>query len=263
MVVHLFRRKDGGGAARSVAPTVAPDERIYAIGDVHGRYDLLIPLLKRLHDDARLFSDQRRPRFVFLGDVIDRGEESRLVLDALSALTADPTDDMVLLLGNHEAALLAFLRDPVAGAAWLEFGGLQTLASLRISAPRSWTDPAEKIRVRDALGARLAPYASLFERFRLYLRSGDVVFCHAGLDPGKPVDAQDETALTWGHPRFLVDTPVPDVRIVHGHFDAADPVSRPGRICVDTGAYYSGVLTAVRLDAGEAFLSVRAGSNGA
>src|SRR6056297_2509009 len=112
MVVHLFRRKDGGGAARSVAPTVAPDERIYAIGDVHGRYDLLIPLLKRLHDDARLFSDQRRPRFVFLGDVIDRGEESRLVLDALSALTADPTDDMVLLLGNHEAALLAFLRDP-------------------------------------------------------------------------------------------------------------------------------------------------------
>ena len=259
MVVHLFKRRDGD-ASRPALPSVAPDERIYAIGDVHGRYDLLIPLLKLLHDDARRFSDGRRPRFAFLGDVIDRGEDTKPVLDALRALTTAPTSDIVLLRGNHEAALMAFLRDPVAGAAWLEFGGLETLASFGVTAPRSWSDPAEKIRVRDVLSDRLAPYSALFQKFRLSLRSGDVMFSHAGVDPDKSVDRQDETALVWGHPRFLVDTPVPEVRVVHGHFDAADPVSRPGRICVDTGAYYSGVLTAVRLDAGEAFLSVRSGT---
>lgn len=182
MVVHFFKRGTGGDAAEAL-PLVAPDERIYAIGDVHGRYDLMIRLLDRLHEDAIRFTDGRRPRFVFLGDVIDRGEDTKAVLDALLSLSTASRDDIVLLYGNHEHALLNFLSDPLSHAAWLDFGGLQTLASFGVAPPRTLSDPSDTYRVRDDLASRLAPYMDLLSGFRPYLRSGDVVFTHAGLDP--------------------------------------------------------------------------------
>lgn len=257
MAVHLFRRRDAR-IATDTPPAVAPDERIYAIGDVHGRYDLLIRLLERLYEDAMRFEDGRRPRFVFLGDVIDRGEDSKRVLKALLSLNEANPDDVVTLLGNHEAALLEFLNDPLAGAGWLDFGGLQTLASLGIAIPRSGAEPDEMLLLRDAVDTAIAPYRPVLDRARAFLRSGDVFFCHAGLDPARPLDAQETETLVWGHPRFLSDMPMPGLRVVHGHFDAEAPVLLPGRICVDTGAYYSDVLTAVRLDEGTAFISTGA-----
>ncbi len=254
MVVHLFGRKNSA-AQVAPPPLVAPHERIYAIGDVHGRYDLLIELLALIHADATNLPDGRATRLVFLGDLIDRGEDTKAVLAALLTLTSDPAAQVDLVRGNHEDALIDFLEDPVAGAAWLEFGGLQTFSSFRVAPPRSLTDRAELARARDDLAAELVPFHPVLRRLRPWVRSGDVVFCHASIDPARPVDEQDEAVLTWGDPGFLTDVPVPGLRVVHGHFDGDAPVSRPGRVCVDTGAYYSGVLTAVRLDEGEAFLS--------
>jgi len=254
MTVHLFQRP-GATVPHRAELSVENDERIYAIGDVHGRHDLLIRLLWRIHQDASQFADKRRVRIVFLGDYIDRGEETKLVLDALLHLADPPTDSIVLLRGNHEAAMLAFLEDPIAGSAWLDFGGIQTLASFGIPTPRSWSDTRRRVMARDALARAIKPYLPLFQRMIDVHRSGTVVFSHAGVDPGRSLTQQPASALLWGHQGFLVDQPVDGIRVVHGHFDAPMPTISPGRICVDTGAYYSGVLTAVRLDCGEAFLS--------
>lgn len=234
---------------------VSHDERVYAIGDVHGRYDLLIKLLSKIHEDALRFSDGRRVCLVFLGDYIDRGEDTKRVLDALVYLSSSSKDKLVLLRGNHEAAMTSFLDDPIAGSAWLEFGGIQTLASFGISMPRSWSDRDGRRQARDALARAIKPYTALFNRMCDVHRSGDVVFSHAGVDPDRPLEQQPTSSLHWGHERFLVDQPLERLRVVHGHFDAPTPADFPGRICVDTGAYYSGVLTAVRLDDGQVFLS--------
>jgi serine/threonine protein phosphatase 1 len=261
MVMHLFQRPGATGPQRAEF-SVAKDERIYAIGDVHGRHDLLIQLLLRIHQDAIQFTDERRVRIVFLGDYIDRGEDTKRVLDDLVHLADPPTDSIVLLRGNHEAAMLAFLEDPIAGSAWLDFGGIQTLASFGIPVPRSWSDHERLMRARDSLARAIKPYLRLFERMKDVHRSGAVVFSHAGIDPDLPLTQQPTSALHWGHQRFLVDQPLDGFKVVHGHFDAATPAVSSGRICVDTGAYYSGVLTAVRLDDREAFLSTAGSSQG-
>lgn len=249
----MLRLQRSGRTGR--LPAVAPDERIYAVGDIHGRFDLLIALLRRIAADAATHGDGRRPRLVFLGDYIDRGEQSRQVLEALASLAATGSPDLVFLRGNHEAALLDFLRDPERHPGWLRFGGLETLASFGILPPRGATGAAGRARLRDALAAALAPLRPFLEGLLPSHRAGDVLFVHAAVDPGRPLERQPEDALLWGHRDFLTEDPVPGVRIVHGHYDAAGPVSLPGRICVDTGAYYSGRLTAVRLDTGEAFLT--------
>ena len=103
----------------------------------------------------------------------------------------------------------------------------------------------------------LRPHARLFRRMELFHRSGDVFFSHAGIDPNRPPERQFEEAMLWGQPEFLTDMPAPGLRVVHGHFDDVAPLIRPGRIGIDTGAYYTGILSAVRLDDGDAILSVR------
>jgi serine/threonine protein phosphatase 1 len=254
MIVRLMK-VGASHAARAHDPAVAADERIYAIGDIHGRFDLLIRLLERIQKDATGYADGRRPRIVFLGDYIDRGEDSKRVLDALADLAGAESRDLVFLRGNHEDALQAFLRDPEIHPGWLRYGGLETLASLGIQPPRRSIDAAERSRLRDALAGAIRPYEGFLSSLQTSLRSGDVLFSHAGLDPTLPLEAQSGEAMIWGHRDFLVDEPVGGLRVVHGHYDGESPVSRVGRICVDTGAYYSGVLTAVRLDDGEHFIS--------
>lgn len=238
-------------------PTVVGDERIYAIGDVHGRFDLLIGLLQKIEQDAETRTeDGRRARLVFLGDYIDRGEQSRQVLEALGQLAALNSPDLVFLRGNHEAALLDFLNEPEENAAWLRFGGRETLASFGLSPPpHGRSDRAALVPLRNALVQAITPHRAFLEGLEPMHRSGDVIFVHAAVDPERPIEAQSDDALLWGHPGFLVDDPVPGLRIVHGHYDAPQPVRLPGRICVDTGAYHSGVLTALRLDEDAAFLS--------
>ena len=242
--------------ARQAAAQVAQSERIYAVGDIHGRADLLARILARIDEDAAARAgDGRRTRLVFLGDYIDRGDNARAVLAQLRAIRDARGDAVRFLRGNHEAALASFLSDPVAGAQWLDFGGRQTLASYGVTLAAT-SDPAALVAAQTAFRAALgADLAFLDSALIPVMRSGDVIFAHAGVDPGVALNAQTEDALLWGSPRFLAAGGPAGLLVVHGHFDAPEPMRGPGRLGVDTGAYYSGVLTAVRLDAGIAFLS--------
>ena len=227
---------------------VAAHERVYAIGDIHGRADLIKTLYPRLIKDALEHSDGRENRFVFLGDYIDRGEASRDVITALRYIADGPMAAQTeFLIGNHEAAMIDFLADPVKNASWLQFGGLQTLHSYGVSAPITLTSE-EAVTVSQSLAEALGDDLGFVQGMKRMTRSGDVVFTHAGYEPGVPLDEQRDTALLWGRHGLLTMTSVPEFCCVHGHFDGPEPVISASRICIDTGAYYSGRLTAIRLD---------------
>ncbi len=251
------RRKRRASRTPTPAPDPAPDpgHRIYAVGDVHGRHDLLAALLARIEADAAAHEDGRLPILVFLGDLVDRGDHSREALDlALRAQRRWPRT--VVLRGNHEAALLDFLEEPERSAAWLGFGGRQTLASYGVPAPNADAEPPELHAAAEALAAALEAHARLLQETDLMFRSGDVVFAHSGIDPARPLDAQGEGALLWGRSAFLEAGPPEGLRVVHGHWADPEPTVTPARINVDTGAYYTGRLTAVRLDDETALIAV-------
>lgn len=236
---------------------VADGERIYAIGDIHGRHDLLQSMFARIHTDATDLADGRTVRVVLLGDYIDRGDDSAKVIETLRQIDSEDPSGLICLMGNHEAALLSFVKDPIAGRVWFEYGAAQTLASYGVTFPGSTDDPDILVKTRDALVEAMGPHLQFIESMRTYFKSGDVLFVHAGLNPEDADALNDTKAMLWGHPEFQKPTPVPGLRVVHGHYDDFEAQVFPGRICVDTGAYYSGVLTAVRLDEGECLLTSR------
>lgn len=214
-------------------------------------------LLERIHDDALARGAGDAVELVFLGDYVDRGPESNAVVAALRRLRVDNPQYATLLMGNHEAAMLAFLDDPVQGADWLRMGGMQTFESYRVPPPLGAGFDA-LIDARDALRAAMGPdEAFLRDTLLRWTRSGDVVFVHAAMDPDRPHDAQNDDALLWGRaPDFYARGAPPGVVVVHGHTPSDEPVILPWRIGVDTGAYYSGRLTALRIDAdGIAFIA--------
>lgn len=236
-------------------PSVAPEERLYAVGDIHGRDDLLCALLPKLIGDAERLDDGRKTRIVFLGDYIDRGDNSRDVIETLAKADSDHPGVFEFLAGNHEAALLAFLEDPARGADWLDWGGRQTLASYGVAIASRRPDTRELVTIRNELYHRIKSHLPFFEALKRHTVSGDVVFAHAGLDPARALEEQTDDVLLWGQITPGQDVTLPGKRLVHGHFAEYEPVSDANRVCVDTGAYFSGRLTAVRLDAGEAYLS--------
>lgn len=254
MFKRLFRGARRRPESSSPRPTVAGNERIYAIGDIHGRHDLAERLVEQIFSDASRFDDGRRIRLIFLGDYIDRGDHSREVLECLVHLAQEIPDDRIAFLrGNHEAALLGFLADPALNRDWLGFGGYQTCASYLKRVPDQRATEAELIDFARDLEMAMEPHLGFLRRTGIALASGDTVFAHAGFDASKPVDEQPGNIALWGG---TPDKALPDNRLlVHGHFDAEKPVDMPNRICVDTGAYYSGRLTAVRLDEDRFFLS--------
>lgn len=244
-------------------PGVNPKHRIYAVGDLHGRYDLLREMLKRIVEDFEERRDGRRLKIVFLGDYIDRGDQSRDVLETLMKLVSGVHLDLVTLRGNHEAALLDFIRSPSHNRSWLDFGAQQTLASYGVAWPRRELTEVDLVTLRNALAEALGEHLEFLRNMPVMAKSGDVVFTHAGVARGDGEGLTNHRAMLWGDGSADPDWPAPGKLVVHGHYDDAGPVDRPGRICVDTGAYYSGRLTAVRLDEGVGFMSVTsAGARG-
>lgn len=237
---------------------VDPRDRIYAVGDIHGRDDLLDALFEKIVEDAYKTPDDRQMKIVFLGDYVDRGDNSKHVLDRLVLVKERMAENTVFLAGNHEAALLGFLKDPVKNANWLDFGGRQTLGSYGITPPKSADNHAELHQVRDQFQQAILPHLPFLTSLQRYTQSGDVFFVHAGLDPNMPLNQQSDDALLWGNSEFLAQGGYPNLRVVHGHYDAYKPIVMPMRVCVDTGAYYSGRLTAIRLDAGQELLTADA-----
>lgn len=247
MLSRLF-----GRSPRSKAPPSTGGRLVYAVGDVHGRLDALQPLVADIRADAARHRGQGPPLLVLLGDYVDRGPESAGVIELILKLSADPALEVCALMGNHESALLAFLDDPAGAAGWLDHGGGPTLASYGVTPPPSRAGEQGWGEARDALVRALPPaHLSFLRGLRLMAVVGDYAFVHAGVRPGAPLDRQAAQDLLWIRQPFL-EAPGPFEKvIVHGHTPAEEPQILPHRLGIDTGAFATGVLTAVRLQ-GEA-----------
>jgi serine/threonine protein phosphatase 1 len=224
--------------------------RIYAIGDIHGRLDLLRQMHEQICDDAASAGAMRK-KVIYLGDYIDRGLESRQVIDLL--LDAPLVGfDAVYLKGNHEQVLLEFLEDPSVGPNWFFFGGDATLYSYRVAGASPGIDAARLARVRTAFAEALPDrHLAFYRSLALQHRAGGYLFVHAGVRPGLPETRQVEADLLWIREDFLDSTADHGAVVVHGHTIMPDPVVRPNRIGIDTGAYASGKLTALVLEGEE------------
>lgn len=235
--------------ARSPA-RVPPGRRVYAVGDVHGRVDLLRRLNARIRADADAARADSRV-VVYLGDYVDRGAHSRGVLDCLIEEPI-PGFETVGLLGNHEAFLLEFLDDPARGDVWVYNGGDATLRDYGI-------DPAEpEVRAGGWKGLRDRLLEALPRRHLDFLRGlplthveGDYVFVHAGIRPGVPLEKQQRRDLLWIREGFLDCEDDLGAVVVHGHTPVKEIQVRPNRIGIDTGAWMSDTLTCVVLHDGE------------
>ncbi|MDF1735588.1 MAG: metallophosphoesterase [Minwuia sp.] len=249
-------RESGRGpeSSGSAAPELPSNRVIYAIGDVHGRADCLHRLIQLIQADIKA-SAAIEPLLVLLGDYVDRGDQSNAVVELCADIASLWDHEAVFLRGNHEDAMLTFLSDPVGGAAWLRFGGLSTLMSYGVPNVAE-TMPEGRLKEASATLARNLPdhHRSFLESTRLTHMEGNVYFCHAGVDPGVDVGNQSPRTLMWGDG---ADTPGRDYPhiVVHGHVVVDEPVVRNREINVDTGAYFSGHLTCVRIaDRSIAFL---------
>jgi serine/threonine protein phosphatase 1 len=227
---------------------------LYAVGDVHGEITLLKALVKRIRADAGRPETMGPKKLVFVGDLVDRGENSRAVLEYLSTLTI-PDCEIIFLLGNHEQQMLKFADDPVRHHRWLDWGGRETLTSFGVrSFPAS--DEEHFLQIgedfRDALG-KLRSFVE--DRTVLSCRMGNVILSHGGMDPDRDIEDQPEKYLIWGGNRFMERGGPPGYWYVHGHIIHDTPGVFGNRIAIDTGAYRTGILTVARItDDGCAFL---------
>ncbi len=228
------------------APDPSENMPLYVIGDIHGRLDLLDRLIEVIYRDAG--GRGTGSLTVTVGDYIDRGPNSRGVIDRLMA---NPFPGRyVALKGNHEAMMASFLADPQIGDLWSINGGLETLRSFGVTVTTSWGH-ANFARAAEALRAALTPEESRFlASLRLSLTVGRYFICHAGVRPGVPLDRQSEDDLLWIRDTFLDSNMDFGKIVVHGHTPVPEPEVRVNRVNVDTGAFASGRLTCVVLENG-------------
>ncbi|HUZ71778.1 MAG TPA: metallophosphoesterase family protein [Stellaceae bacterium] len=235
------------GARNPSEPAGPAGTRIYAIGDIHGRADLLRLLHGMIAADARR---QPAPRNVaiYLGDYVDRGAQSRAVIDLLleSPLAGF---EAVHLKGNHEDFMLRFLVDVSVGPNWLAFGGRETLESYGVDPPHAMAAPGELVRAQQELNAVLPrAHCDFLRGLALLHEEGDYAFVHAGVKPGVALERQQAEDLLWIREPFLESRAGFGRVIVHGHTITPVPDVRPNRIGIDTGAFMSGRLTCLVID---------------
>jgi serine/threonine protein phosphatase 1 len=226
-------------------PTTNRGERIYAIGDVHGRLDLLRELLVELEaHDASLPAPKNR-HILLLGDLVDRGPDSAGVVEFVFN-AARKSDRIIVLQGNHESMMLQALDGaPGVLRAWLRTGGRETLKSFGIE-PDDFPSDSELV----AQANKVIPQAHLdwLRSLPLTAQSGDYFFCHAGVRPGVPLRKQAPVDLLWIRDEFLKAEQAHGAVVVHGHSVKATVEFHANRIGIDTGAYRTGVLTAIFLE---------------
>jgi serine/threonine protein phosphatase 1 len=231
----------------------APEgQRWYAIGDIHGRYDLLDDLLRRIDRDDEIRGDTDT-RLLFLGDYVDRGPDSAAILDLMIKL--DTGDDRIVFLGgNHEEVLLAVAEgNRKAAALFHKMGGRETLLSYGATAADY--DKADPAGVIDLVRAHVPEaHLSWLRGLRHSFRAGDYFFAHAGIRPGIPLDQQQASDLRWIRGEFLNDDGDHGSIIVHGHSVRSEVEERANRIGIDTGAFASGRLTALGIERDERWL---------
>ncbi|MHA1159099.1 MAG: metallophosphoesterase family protein [Alphaproteobacteria bacterium] len=227
--------------------------RLYAIGDVHGRLDMLQALHARIADDLNA-APPADHRIIHLGDYCDRGPDSAGVIGYLAAL-AGSRADMAFLRGNHDDMFMQFLRTPDdVAAGFLGNGGDATLRSYGC-AVGSWRAPATL--AEDANGRIPHEHLDFLRSTKLSLWLGDYFFCHAGVRPGVPLGEQVDDDLMWIREEFLWSDEAHAAVVVHGHTATQAPETRSNRINVDTGAVFGGPLSAVVLQSADhRFLAV-------
>ena len=243
----ISRLKRALASRRSHSASTPHGVRVYAVGDVHGRDDLLGDLARLIEHDCA--SAPGEVVTVFLGDYVDRGPHSAAVVERLAA-GRFPTP-LRALRGNHEAVLLEFLDDPSALAFWRGYGGLETLHSYGVDVSKAMRGQDYE-QTRDAFLAALpASHRTFLESTELSATIGDYFFCHAGVRPGTPLSAQTAEDLLWIRDGFLsYERPFGKI-VVHGHTPVASPEVRANRINIDTGAFATSKLTCLALEGEE------------
>jgi len=253
--MHGFQNEDILDSFQTRIGRVPNNECIYAIGDIHGRLDLLETLLDKIHEDASSLPENIRVTIVFLGDYIDRGLQSKQVIDLFLSGVLDRYHT-VFLMGNHEEALLKFSTDATFGQQWASYGGAETLFSYGLHPPSPVPEghPEMQANYRNAWATLWNKFRSEFPEGHLkfyqdlvpYHTIGDYIFVHAGLRPGVPIADQKTEDLYWIREEFLSDDGQFEKIVVHGH-TPEDQIFRDNRrIGLDTGAYITGRLSAGR-----------------
>jgi serine/threonine protein phosphatase 1 len=220
---------------------------VYAIGDVHGCYGALQALEARILSDVN-DSAAQRPLIIYLGDYVDRGPDSRAVLNHLARRDHGDGIDRLALCGNHDDAFLQFIRNPVGNTAWLDFGGDATLRSYGLG-QRAHLRRPDELRATGLALQEAVPgeHIVLLENLPVLARHGNRLFVHAGIRPGVDLDAQTQEDLLWIREPFLTEGPGLPVTVIHGHTAGVEPVYGRNRICIDTGCYATGRLTALKM----------------
>lgn len=226
-------------------PKVDAGVRIYAIGDVHGRADLLEQTFARIDEDLRTYPAQR-PIEILLGDYVDRGPASREVIARLIARSGER--EAVCLKGNHEAFMLEFLTNPAVLSEWQRYGGIATLISYGLK-PAMNADEHERAALSAAFAQALpAAHLAFLRELKPTFTCGDFFFVHAGVRPGVPLAKQEESDLLWIREDFLLHEEPFGKIIVHGHTPVGQPDVRENRVNIDTGAYATNTLTCLVLE---------------
>lgn len=233
-------------------PVGAQGYRAYVIGDVHGRLDLLKDLLAKIHAEL-----DRHPAarclLVFVGDLIDRGPNSAQVIERLRTYNR-PGVQTVFLLGNHEEVLLRILRgEAELITKWRWFGGSECLQSYGVN-PDVVAGSSDEEALAIVRAAIPRSHVQFIESFVDSCRFGDYLFVHAGIRPGIEFDQQAQSDLRWIREPFLNDDTEHGFVVVHGHTISSAVEQRPNRIGIDTGAYRTGVLSALAIEGSNRWL---------
>ena len=222
--------------------------RLYAVGDLHGRCDLLREMHRLIREDAAGSPPGFRRMVVYLGDYVDRGLHSREVIDLL---LNEPLEgfDAQHLRGNHDELFLTFLDNPACGDAWFRFGGDATVYSYGVRVPEGVAPGQRMAHIQQSLNEAIpARHRRFLDGLKLTWVIGDYLFVHAGVNPGKPLDRQRPEDVMWIRDEFLDSETRLGKVVVHGHSIAPRPDVRANRIGIDTGAYHSNVLTCLVLE---------------
>lgn len=238
---------------------------IYAIGDIHGHFDKLLEAHALIEEDRALYGSDDTP-IVHIGDLCDRGPQTKDVIQYLMD-GVNAGKEWVVLKGNHDQMFLDFLAGGdgsstrlKSGITWLDqsMGGRTTLSSYGVR--KSLLGSEEKFRKR-ARAAVPKSHVDFLNELPVWYRAEGMIFVHAGIRPGFPLDAQDEEDLLWIRDDFLWHLDRHEALIVHGHTPVDEPTHYGNRVNIDTGAGWGAALTPVVFEHDRVYILTAEGRN--